>query len=145
MDMHILGSYMKDISFISNRLISYQIHNTSSSAFSHSYIVPRIGACTSLVYHLHYSCSTYLQYNPLPSSLTSLRFTLDSCLCFSDHISLLPRPENYHIFNISKSRDKPTFPFTKAINPAYLKLLFLLNHIPTVYVGQVFRFLSRFR
>ena len=57
--------------------------------------------------HLH------KQLIPFSSHLTPLGLHLDSSLPFSDYISLALRISNFHLFNISKSRDKLIFPLTK--------------------------------
>ena len=48
-------------------------------------------------------------------SITTLGFTINSHLDYSDHISIMIRNANYFLYNIRKSRNKLTFPMTKSI------------------------------
>ena len=48
-------------------------------------------------------------------SITTLGFTINSHLDYSDHISIMIRNANYFLYNIRKSRNKLTFSMTKSL------------------------------
>ena len=52
---------------------------------------------------------------PTPQSKTTLGFTINSHLDYSDHISIMIRNANYFLYNIRKSRNKLTFSMTKSL------------------------------
>ena len=52
---------------------------------------------------------------PTTQSITTLGFTINSHLDYSDHISIMIRNANYFLYNIRKSRNKLTFSMTKSI------------------------------
>ena len=52
---------------------------------------------------------------PTSHSITTIGFTINSHLDYSDHISIMIRTANYFLYNIRKSRNKLTFSMTKII------------------------------
>ena len=52
---------------------------------------------------------------PTSQSITTLGFTINSHLDYSDHISIMIRNANYFLYNIRKSRNKLTFSMTKSL------------------------------
>ena len=52
---------------------------------------------------------------PISQSITTLGFTINSHLDYSDHISIMIRNANYFLYNIRKSRNKLTFSITKSL------------------------------
>ena len=52
---------------------------------------------------------------PTSQSITTLGFTINSHLDYSDHISIMIRNAYYFLYNIRKSRNKVTFSMTKSL------------------------------
>ena len=52
---------------------------------------------------------------PTSQSITTLGFTINSHLDYSDHISIMIRNANYFLYNIRKARNKLTFSMTKSL------------------------------
>ena len=52
---------------------------------------------------------------PTLQSVTTLGFTINSLIDYSDHISIMIRNANYILYNIRKSRNKLFFSMTKSL------------------------------
>ena len=52
---------------------------------------------------------------PTSQSITTLGFTINSHLDYSDHVSIMIRNANYFLYTIRKSRNKLTFSMTKSL------------------------------
>ena len=79
---------------------------------------------------------------PLSNSVSSLGISFDSSLSFSNHISSIIRSANYHLYNISKSRNKFTFILTKSLisSLVFSRLSYCISLLHHITVRQMNRF-----
>ena len=83
----------------------------------------------------------FLLYFPTSVSITTLGFTITSHLDYYPHINNMIRTANYFLYNIRKSRYKPTFAMTKCLFHSLVcsRLIYCCSLLCNLPVNRIYK------